>query len=177
MKKWLLFSVLLATTRLLAQSNEDTPATHQEILDLFTLMHIREQVEQVMQAIALQPRTIVHDSLKRRNPRLTREDLARLDRFTIDIMKDLPIDDTVEDMISIYQKRLTKTNVQAMTTFYLSPTRQKLLREMPGMTIESMQAASPRIQALMDMDKVLERAVQMADDTKGKSAPSKNDNP
>jgi hypothetical protein len=59
-----------------------------------------------------------------------------------------------------------------MKTFYSSPTGQKLLREMPLMTVESMQAASPRIQALMD--KVMERAAQMADDAKGKSAATKS---
>ena len=148
MTKWLLlFSVLFVASRLPAQSTEDVPATHQEIQDLFTLMRIREQVGQVMQAIALQQRAIIHDNLKRRNPRLTRKDLARLDRFTIAIMKDLHIDDTVEDMIPIYQKHLTKADVEAMTSFYSSATGQKLLREMPGMTVESMQAASPRIQA------------------------------
>jgi len=169
-KNWLLLSLLLAS-QLLAQSPADVPASHQEIQDLFALMHVREQVGQVMEAIAIQQRTIIHDNLKRHTPRLTRQDLARLDQFTIDIMKDLPIDDTVEDMIPIYQRHLTKSDVEAMTTFYSSSTGQKLLREMPLMTVESMQAASPRIQALMD--KVMERAAEMADDAKGKSATPK----
>ena len=171
MKNWLLLSLLLAS-QLLAQSPADVPATHQEIQDLFALMHVREQVGQVMEAIAIQQRAIIHDNLKRQTPRLTRHDLARLDQFTIDIMKDLPIDDTVEDMIPIYQRHLTESDVKAMTAFYSSPTGQKLLREMPGMTVESMQAASPRIQALMD--KVMERAAEMADDAKGKSAAPKS---
>lgn len=169
MNKWILLAVLLATLRLPAQSPEDAPATHQEIQDLFTLMHVREQVGQVMEAIALQQRAIIHDNLKRRNPRLTRQDLVRLDRFTINVMKDLPIDDTVEDMIPIYQNHLSKSDVEAMTSFYSSPTGQKLLREMPSMTSESMQAASPRIQALMD--KVMESAEQMAIEEPGKKAP------
>jgi len=170
-KNWLLLSLLLAS-QLLAQSPADVPVTHQEIQDLFALMHVREQVGQVMEAIAIQQRAIIHDNLKRQTPRLTRHDLARLDQFTIDIMKDLPIDDTVEDMIPIYQRHLTESDVKAMTAFYSSPTGQKLLREMPGMTVESMQAASPRIQALMD--KVMERAAEMADDAKGKSAAPKS---
>jgi glutamyl/glutaminyl-tRNA synthetase len=169
-KNWLFLSLLLAS-QLLAQSPADVPATHEEIQDLFTLMRVREQVGQVMEAIAIQQRAIIHDNLKRQTARLTRQDLARLDQFTIDIMKDLPIDDTVEDMIPIYQRHLTKSDVEAMTTFYSSPTGQKLLREMPLMTIESMQAASPRIQALMD--KVMEHAAQMADDAKRKSATPK----
>jgi Uncharacterized protein conserved in bacteria (DUF2059) len=171
-KKLLVLSPLfLAASQLVAQASGDVPATHQDIENLFTLMHVREQVGQVMEAIAIQQRTIIHDNLRRRTPRLTPKDLARLDQFTIDIMKDLPIDDTVEDMIPIYQKHLTKSDVEAMTAFYSSPTGQKLLREMPEMTTESMQAASPRIQALMD--KVMERAAEMADDARGKSSAPK----
>ena len=166
--------IVLALSAANAQSATDsssaaeTPASRDDLKALFDLMHVREQVAQVMESIARQQRNIVHDNLKRQNPKLTRQDIARLDQFTIDIMKDLPIDDTVEDMIPIYQKHLTKNDVEVMTTFYSSPTGQKLVREMPVMTIESMQAASPRIQALMD--KVMERAAEMADDAKGKPA-------
>lgn len=169
-----LLVIALAISMTRAQSSVDsatsaaTAASSEDMKALFDLMHVREQVAEVMESIARQQRNIVHDNLKRQNPKLTRQDIARLDQFTIDIMKDLPIDDTVEDMIPIYQKHLTKNDVEVMTTFYSSPTGQKLVREMPIMTIESMQAASPRIQTLMD--KVMERAAEMADDAKGKPA-------
>ena len=165
--------IALAVSIVNAQSSGDnpspaeTPASREDLKTLFDLMHVREQVAQVMESIARQQRNIIHDNLKRRNPKLSRQDIVRLDRFTIDIMKDLPIDDTVEDMIPIYQKHLAKNDVEVMTTFYSSPTGQKLVREMPVMTIESMQAASPRIQTLMD--KVMERAAAMADEGKQKS--------
>ena len=119
-----------------------------------------------MQFIAKQQRAIIHDNLKRQTPRVSPEDLARLDQFTTDIMKDLPVDGMLDDMVPVYQRHLTKSDVAAMSAFYSSPTGQKLLREMPAMTAESMQAASPRIQALMD--KVMERARQMAQDNQGK---------
>ncbi len=119
-----------------------------------------------MQFIAKQQRAIIHDNLKRQTPRVSPEDLARLDQFTTDIMKDLPVDGMLDDMVPVYQRHLTKSDVEAMSAFYSSPTGQKLLREMPAMTAESMQAASPRIQALMD--KVMERARQMAQDNQGK---------
>jgi len=152
--------------RLLGQSAAEAPATRDDILALFNLMHVRDQVEPAMQFIAKQQRAIIHDNLKRQTPRISPQDLARLDQFTTDIMKDLPVDGMLDDMVPVYQRHLTKSDVQAMSAFYSSPTGQKLLREMPAMTAESMQAASPRIQALMD--KVMERARQMAQDNQGK---------
>ncbi len=161
-----LILLLGLAVRLLGQSAAEAPATRDDILALFNLMHVRDQVEPAMQFIAKQQRAIIHDNLKRQTPRVSPEDLARLDQFTTDIMKDLPVDGMLDDMVPVYQRHLTKSDVEAMSAFYSSPTGQKLLREMPAMTAESMQAASPRIQALMD--KVMERARQMAQDNQGK---------
>jgi len=173
-----LLVIALAVSFAVAQSSVDstpaatTPASSEDMKALFGLMHVREQVSQVMESIARQQRKIVHDNLARRTPRLSPKDLARLDQFTIEIMQDLPVDGMIDDMIPIYQKHLNKNDVDVMTAFYSTPTGQKLVREMPAMTVESMQAASPRIQALMDQ--VMERAAEMADDAKGKSAPPKS---
>jgi hypothetical protein len=156
------------------QTAADAPATRDDILALFNLMHVRDQVEPAMQFIAKQQRAIIHDNLKRQTPRISPEDLARLDQFTSDIMKDLPVDGMLDDMVPVYQRHLTRSDVDAMSAFYSSPTGQKLLREMPAMTNESMQAAYPRIQALMD--KVVERAKAMSKENEHKVATPKPDN-
>jgi hypothetical protein len=169
---WLSVAVLAGLCAQVASAQSaDTPATRDEILALFNLMHVREQVEPAMEFVARQQRAIIHDNLKRQTPRISPENLAKLDQFTVDIMKDLPVDGMLEDMIPVYQKHLSQGDVEAMSAFYSSPTGQKLLREMPAMTTESMQAASPRIQALMD--KVLERARAMAKEDEEKGAPTK----
>jgi hypothetical protein len=157
----------------LSQTSAEAPATRDDILALFNLMHVREQIQPAMEFVAKQQRAIIHDNLKRQSPRISPEDLARLDQFTADIMKELPIDGMLDDMVPVYQKHLTKSDVEAMSAFYSSPTGQKLLHEMPAMTTESMQAASPRIQALMD--KVMERAREMAKDDQQKSTTPKSD--
>jgi hypothetical protein len=65
-------------------------------------------------------------------------------------------------MIPVYQKHLSRADVDAMNTFYSSPTGQKLLKEMPAMTAESMQAASPHMQAMLE--KVMDRAEQVVEE-------------
>jgi hypothetical protein len=143
-----------------ALAQADAPPTRDEILGLFGLMHVREQVVPAMESIAKQQRAIILDNLRRQNPHIRPQDMVRLNQFTTDIMNELPVESMIDDMVPVYQKHLNRSDVEAMSTFYSSPAGQKLVREMPAMTLESMQAASPRIQAFMD--KVMERAQSMA---------------
>ena len=154
--------LLLCSAALPALAQADAPATREEVLGLFDLMHVREQVRPALEAIARQQRTIILDNLRRQTPHIPAQEMIRLDHFTADIMKELPIEGMIDDMVPVYQNHLTKSDVDAMSAFYSSPVGQKLVREMPAMTIESMQAASPRIQAFMD--KAMERAQAMAKD-------------
>jgi hypothetical protein len=160
--------LLAAFSPLLAQS--DTPATREDVLQLFNVMKIHEQMSSVMTTIAAQQRSMMHEGMRKHFPQVTDEELARLDKFTADTMKEMPIDGMLDDMIPVYQKHLSKADVDAMGAFYSSPTGQKLLREMPAMTAESMQAAGPRIQAMME--KVMDRAEKMAEEDRRKQSGS-----
>jgi uncharacterized protein len=153
----LFFSLALSSV---AQAPTELPATREDILKLFQVMNLTDQMRQVMDSIAKQQREMIHESIKRRSPQVTERELARLDQFTTEMMKELPIEGMLDDMIPVYQKHLTKADVEAMSVFYSSPTGKKMLREMPAMTAESMQAAGPRIQAMME--KVMDRADRMA---------------
>jgi uncharacterized protein len=157
-----------ATTSLFAQN--DAPATREDVLKLFDVMKIHEQMTSVMTTIATQQRTMMHEGMRKHFPQISDAELARLDKFTTDTMKDMPIDGMLDDMIPVYQKHLSKGDVDAMSTFYASPTGQKLLREMPAMTAESMQAAGPHIQGMME--KVMDRAEKMAEEDRKKQSGS-----
>lgn len=52
-------------------------------------------------------------------------------------------------MIPAYQKHLTKGDGHALTAFYSAATGQKILKEMPALTAEAMQASSGIIQKMM----------------------------
>jgi hypothetical protein len=158
----------VATTSLFAQT--DANATREDVLKLFDVMKIHEQMASVMTTIATQQRAMMHEGMRKHFPQISDEELARLDKFTTDTMKDMPIDSLLDDMIPVYQKHLSKGDVDAMSTFYASPTGQKLLREMPAMTAESMQAAGPHIQGMME--KVMDRAEKMAEEDRKKQSGS-----
>jgi hypothetical protein len=148
------FAIFLLSAVPIVLAQSDPPASHEDIVKLFDTMKIRSQLQMIVDATSKQQREIMHDTLHKNAPQLTEKELSHLDQEMDDVMKevakDLPIEGLLDDMIPIYQKHLTKSDVDAMNVFYSSPTGQKLLREMPAMTAESMQAATPRMQAVME---------------------------
>ena len=154
MKRRLLLILLVAfsASTLVAQSGTavDAPSTRDDILKLFEVMHVREQMRAVMEQVMQQTRSMGREALKKRHPEVTDEELARLDTMSQQTMKDVPIEGMLDDMVPVYQKHMNKADVEAMVGFYSSATGQKMLREMPAMTAEGMQAVYPRLQKQMD---------------------------
>ena len=154
------------------QTPADTPASREQILKLFDVMHIRQQMRSVMEGVMKQQGSLVRETLKQRYPQMTEEQMANVNDFMAETMKDFPMDGMLDDMIPVYQKHLTQPDVEAMIAFYASPTGQKLMQEMPAMTSEGMQAAYPRMQK--QMEKVMQRVEERM---KEKSPPKKNSTP
>jgi hypothetical protein len=125
-------------------------ASKEDIKKLFEVMHIRQQMEQVMKQVMKQMQAITHEQIRKRDPNVTNEEIARLDAMSEQLVKDMPVEGILDDMVPVYQKHLTKNDVDAMVTFYSSPTGQKILGEMPAMTAEGMQAMQPRLRKMMD---------------------------
>ena len=126
------------------------PASRQDVLKLFKVMHIHDQMRSVMDSMTKQQSALVHETMKKRYPQIAEERLEQFDAMMEESMKDFPVDAIIDDLIPVYQKHLTRTDVSAMNVFYSSPTGQKLLREMPAMTEESMQLSYGRMQKQMD---------------------------
>ena len=126
------------------------PASRQDVLKLFKVMHIHDQMRSVMESMTKQQSAMVHETMKKRYPQIAEERLEQFDAMMEESMKDFPVDAIIDDLVPVYQKHLTRTDVSAMNVFYSSPTGQKLLREMPAMTEESMQLSYGRMQKQMD---------------------------
>ncbi len=164
--------VLLGSVLVLAQSpvTANEPATREDVIKLFAVMKSHDQIHAVMDAMLKQQRLIMHDLIKKQYPDTSEEEFQRLDSFMDDFVKTFPLDEVVDDMIPVYQKHLSEADVEAMTTFYSAPTGQKLLREMPAMMTDSMQAMAPRLRQIMD--NMRQRVEQMAKSEHEKKAGS-----
>jgi uncharacterized protein len=155
------------STCLLAQS-VSAPATREEIQKLLAVMDTQAQVRQTMQQVMAQSQVMAHQAMKKRHPEMTAEQLARMDKESAEIAKTYPVDQIIEDMIPVYQKHLTKADVDAMIAFYSSPSGKKILHEMPTIMAETMEAVYPRLQK--NMDDILRRLDEKADAEEHKTA-------
>ena len=155
--------VLVAMAPLTAQSaGDDTPATKEDVQQLFATMHIREMMRNLMGAMAKQQKQMVHDALRKKAPDISQKDLDRIDAMFDQVLRDFDTDAVLDDMVPVYERHLTKVDIAAMTAFYQTPTGQKMLREQPQMTAEAMQAVQPRVEKMME--RVMDQAEKMAKD-------------
>jgi uncharacterized protein len=105
-------------------------------------------------------RDAAEKSLRERVPNPSPKQLEAF-RGIYDDITDMPLDEMIDAMIPIYQRHLTKADVDEMIRFYSSPVGQKLLREQPQILQESMQAGAAVQQKRMDEIKMkIERRVQ-----------------
>jgi hypothetical protein len=125
-------------------------ASKEDVKKLFDVMASREQIGQMMQQLFAQMRSLNREEIRKRRPEITDAELTRMDRESEDLMKNFPLDEMLSDMIPVYQRHFTKSEVDALTAFYSSPPGQKFLHEMPAVTAETMRAVYPRIQAQVD---------------------------
>jgi hypothetical protein len=138
----------------------DAPSK-EDVKKLFDVMASREQIGQVMQQVFAQMRSLNREELKKRHPDVSEGDLARMDRQSEDLIKNFPLDEMLSDMVPVYQRHFTKSDIDALTAFYSSQPGQKFLHEMPAVTAETMRAVYPRIQA--EVDAALKRAEEKTD--------------
>ncbi len=175
--KYALAIPLLLTAALAQQP--DPPSTRDDIQRLFTTMRVQEQMRTTMETMIAQQREMIGQMLRKRNRRVSGEDIDEVADSAQEFLKDFPLDDLVENMIPVYQKHLTRADVNAMIAFYSSPTGQKLLREQSGMAAESMQAVSARVQTALKqaMERAEQKAKEMDDQAKPPSpAPEQRKN-
>ena len=128
----------------------DVPATKEDIQQLFVTLHIREQMQDIIQMSAKESMQSIRESLRQKMPNLTDSDLDRATAMTDTFLKSLDLNGMLEDMVPVYQRYLTKADVAAMSAFYETPTGQKLLKEQTAMTTDAMSAVRPRVEKIMN---------------------------
>jgi uncharacterized protein len=139
-------------------------ASREDVKKLFDVMASREQMAQMMQQLFAQMRTMNREQLKKSHPEITDAELTRRDRESEDLIKNFPIEEMMNDMVPIYQRHFTKSEIEGLTAFYSSPTGQKFLHEMPAVTAETMRVSYPRIQA--QIEAAMKRAEEKSDSPK-----------
>jgi uncharacterized protein len=146
---FLLIAFALAPAWAQDATSNDVPATKEDIQNLFTTLHIREQMHSIMEISAKQSMQTIRETLKQKLPNASDSDLDRATAMTNTLLKTMDLDGMLDDMVPVYQRHLNKGDVAAMSAFYETPTGQKLLREQPAMTAEAMKAVQPRMAKML----------------------------
>jgi hypothetical protein len=143
MRKLLKLAVLLSVFSVLGfaqTSNADEGvASRDEVLKFMEVLRIRPSLVQYFEGVAKQAKLGAEEGFKQKVPNATPEQLAEVDKFAEGLFKNMPVDEMVDAMVPIYQKHLTKHDMDGILAFYASPVGQKLQREQPAMMQEGMQ--------------------------------------
>jgi len=142
--------------RTIAAADQPTP---EQLAKLFDLMRIKDQVQQMRQIVPQMFQQQIQAAMKQSESnvpagtKLTDEQRARMQqvmsRYIGKAMDLYPSDEMLTDMTAVYQRHLSKDDVDGLIAFYSSPAGQHLLDAQPLIAKEFMP---------MVMSKVAERS-------------------
>ncbi len=123
----------------------DAP-TRQEVLKLFEMLEIGKTMELAIQGAKQQSNEMAEELIQEKAPTATPEQKEQIRKMVSEEIAQAlgppAIREMMEATVPVYQRHLSKSDLQAMVAFYSSPVGQKLLRVQPVMMQESMQAAA-----------------------------------
>ena len=166
----LLACLLFASISFAQQNDANAPASKADVERYLDTMHTRDMVKSMMDAMTVQMHKMVHEQIQKQ-PNLPADSEERLNKM-MDIYKEMPTDELIDVIIPVYQKHFTKGDMDALVAFYSSPTGEKMVKEMPAIMSESMQAASGILQEMMAKmtQRVNDEIAQMQKADDGKSS-------
>jgi len=143
--------VLIAVTLFLAfsgnslaqQTDADAPATREDVQRYLDAMHSHDMMKQMVEAMSKPLHNMVHEDYMKNRGKLPPDFEARMDKIMDDMLMSMPFDEMMDAMVPTYQKHFTRGELDALTSFYSSPTGQKILREMPAIMSEAMESMMP----------------------------------
>jgi uncharacterized protein len=162
------------------QNAADPPASKEDVQRYLQVMHSREMMTKTVDAMSKPMHEMIHQQYLKNQDKLPPDFEARMNKRTDEMLKSFPWDDFIDSMIPVYQKHFSKGDIDALVTFYGTPTGQKVLRELPQISAESMQQMMPLLQKSMENTQkdLQEDIAAMVKENRSKSDtshPQKND--
>jgi len=162
----------LSWTAFAQSAPADAPASRADIERYLDAIHYRTLLDSMVDAMAKPLHSMVHEQYVKNQDKLPADFEPRENNQIDDMLSQMPWDEMTEAMLPVYQKHFTKGDVNALVTFYQTPTGQKVLREMPAVMSESMEAMMPVVQRYVDKvtDNVQGQIAEMLKDSQKSSA-------
>jgi hypothetical protein len=158
-----------------SQAQPANVATREQIMKLLELLQVPDSLAMTMDAMKEQMKIGALQMFREKVNNPSPEQIKSVDAIVDDEFKKIGLEDLIEDVVPIYQKHLTRSDVEAVIKFYSSPVGQKIRREQPAMARESLQATSAGQRSKMELllAKLDLRIDQLARSEENKAAPDK----
>ncbi len=127
-----------------------TRPSRTDVLKFLAVMRVRERMEDVRRMALVQARQSVRDLVAEEMPKATPDQINELEGMVDRMVSGYTIQNTLDDMIPIYQKHLTKADIDAVTAFFSSPAGRHFLDNEPLITNEALQLVTSKTQAQVE---------------------------
>lgn len=123
------------------QAQSEKPSAAQ-VMKLLDMLQIRDSLQITLDAMKAQMKNGSAEMVREKIPSPTPDQMKAINNIVDEAFAEISMDDMIRDIVPIYQKHLTRSDVSALIAFYSSPVGQKLRREQGAMMRESMEATS-----------------------------------
>ncbi len=172
---WGLSAAVVIFIALSAFGQQSDPATREDVLKFFQVMRVHQSMEDVRNAAVEQAKASVRALLADELPHATAQQKAELESMVERMIQAYTIDNTIEDLIPIYQKHMTKADLEAMTAFFSSAAGQKFLDTEPVIANDALQVVNAKTEKQMaaGMEAIYKRVDEMKAQGTKATAPAK----
>ena len=132
------------------QSPADAQATKEDIEKYLQVMHSREMMSKMVDAMSKPMHQMVHEQYVKEKDKLPSDFEERMNKRMDDMFKSFPWNEILDATVPVYQKHFTKGDVDTLVAFYSTPTGQKLIQETPAIMSEVMQTMMPALRKHLD---------------------------
>jgi hypothetical protein len=159
---------------------EDDKPTKEQLARLFDVMRLKQQMESMMKSMSSMMQQQLTQQIKSSAANLPngqslpagqQEKIDSIMRKYMDRAMSLyPVSEMLDDMTAIYQKHLSREDVDAFIAFYSSPAGQHLLDEQPAIMQEYLPLVSQRMeQRTKTMTEEMQKDLEQLSKPEGKN--------
>jgi uncharacterized protein len=143
-------ALLLCWTCVAQTGDADSPATKEDVEKYLQVIHSHDMMQKMSAAMVPAIHQMLHQQYLKHQDSLPGDYESKMTATMDDMLENMPLDQMMQAMAPVYQKHLTKGDIDGLVAFYSSPTGQKMLREMPSIMAEAMQSAMPIMTKYME---------------------------
>jgi hypothetical protein len=154
-------------------ANTGNVASREQIMKLLDVLQVPDSLALTLDAMKEQMKIGALQAFREKVENPSPEQINSVNAIVDDEFKKIGMEDLIKDVVPIYQKHLSRSDVEAVIRFYSSPVGQKIRREQPAMARESLQATAAGQRGKMELllAKLDLRIEQLIQNEEKKTAP------